>query len=755
MKAKFLLSTACLLTTIAGAAQAQDRPGGTAGQQPATDSRSDGQEADTREIVIVARKQGETAIRAPATIAIADSQLVRSQNITSANQLTGIVPGVVTQQGTSGSSVAIRGMSSSSADPSIESSVPTYVDGVYFGRTRDLVMPIYDVDHIEVIKGTQSTLLGKNTSLGALSIVNRRPGKDFGYDLTYGHSFGIGGDQAQGAINMPIGGGFAIRAAALLNHEGGYVRNAYVGRYERQVREVSGRITLSGNVTSDGSIALIYQHDDRRLKGQYFEVLADPAGAITRRAGLLGQTNFEAVGNDVNYNGSDAVGADTVAGPLPFDNQVGNKATAILSFDLGGARLTSQSAYVEWKSLRDTDADFTRANLLDLRDGENNRVISQEVRLASDTARPFSYLVGAYYYHNDWTLNRILTGQSGGGVFPLVGFSNTNLNVRTDAISGFASARYAITDTLTFSAGIRYTHEDKTATYDRSSAGFFAAPTQSPAIPHTTAPKIGAGDIGGDLGVQWHPTASTMLYASWSRGTKSGGFQANPTTLAAAQFTEEVAYTTEVGAKVDLGRRGFATIAAFNTAVKGFQVGRTQVVAGLSQTVIGNADVLSRGAEASTSLRIVNGLWVDGNVVYDDSHFTKDFPAGATPLVAYAGMPLQRAPKWTAMGAVRYQGDLSSTVRLRARAAVNYSSEYDLQYRASDPLAPKSLEHAQIDASIALLHTGTGIEVAVIGTNLTDKRYAYFTSSISAGGSAYFGSLNRPRTVALQLSIRR
>ena len=255
-----IASSAVSLASVA--AQAQDQPSAAGPAQAAT------QEEDVRDIVITARKQGETALTAPATITIVDRAELAGQNITSANQLTGIVPGLVTQQGTAGSSVAIRGLSSNSADPSIETSVPTYVDGVYFGRTRDLVMPLYDVDHIEIIKGTQSTLLGKNTSLGAISIGNRRPGDDFGLDATYGHSFGIGGDQIQGGADIPLGGSFALRAAGLINHEDGYVYNAYIGRDERRVREYSGRATLRGRVGARGDIALIYEHDDRRLKRQ-------------------------------------------------------------------------------------------------------------------------------------------------------------------------------------------------------------------------------------------------------------------------------------------------------------------------------------------------------------------------------------------------------------------------------------------------------------------------------------------------------
>ena len=157
------------------------------------------------EIIVTARKQGETLLRAPATINILQPSELQRNNITNANQLTGIAPGVLQAPGSSGGgATTFRGLGSGGSTQSVESSVPTYIDGVYLGHNRDYVTPLYDLDHIELIKGTQSTLLGKNTSLGAVSIVTHRPTSEFGIDASYTHSFTINGDRFIGALNTPV-----------------------------------------------------------------------------------------------------------------------------------------------------------------------------------------------------------------------------------------------------------------------------------------------------------------------------------------------------------------------------------------------------------------------------------------------------------------------------------------------------------------------------------------------------------------------
>jgi outer membrane receptor protein involved in Fe transport len=707
------------------------------------------------EIVVMARKQGERLLDAPATITVIEQQKLEAANITNANQLTGIVPGLITMQGTAGTSAAFRGVGSTSADPGMESSVATFVDGVYLGHPRDFILPMYDIAQIELVKGTQSTLLGKNTSLGAIAITSRRPGSVVGYDLAYTYSDGIEGHRIQGGVDIPLEGGFAMRLAGIYNDEQGFVRNDYLNETGRQVQEASGRITLAGPISDFGDVTLIYQHDDRDGKGHNFEILSDPIGVVRARALALGQTNFEAIGNDRAYSGYDAVGPGAIPGGPQYDKQRGDRAVGILTFDLNDYVVTAQTSWVQWRSSRSTDLDFTRARLLEFSDREKNGIFSQEVRISSLQDGPFSWLAGIYYYDNRWTLQRSTFGQSGGGLFPLAGFSESAITIFTTAWSGFASANYKLSDQFTVTGGLRYTNEEKTATYSRRSGGVFASPTIAPAIPVTTLPSSTSKDLDGDIGLQFRPQDRTLIYLTWSKGSKSGGYQNGPLTLAVAPYDGETAYTTELGAKFDFPGRGFVTAALFDTRVKDFQVSRAQVVNGLVQTTISNGDIGTRGAEVAGSWRVSDDLTLNGNVVYAPAKFRKDFPEGVTPLVAYEGMPLPRAPEWTAEIGARYVRAVTDALDLRLEGKVGYASDSDLQFRSTDPLAPVSKAHTFVDAQVALANGQSGWEVALIGTNLTDERYVTFTTGASASPDAYYGTLSRPRVIALQLKLSR
>jgi outer membrane receptor protein involved in Fe transport len=246
-----------------------------------------------------------------------------------------------------------------------------------------------------------------------------------------------------------------------------------------------------------------------------------------------------------------------------------------------------------------------------------------------------------------------------------------------------------------------------------------------------------------------------MLYATWSRGSKSGGYQTNPQTLAAAPYDGETAYTAEIGAKLDLTGSSYVTAAVFNTYVKDFQVSRTQVINGLSQAVIANADVRTRGAEVAGAWAVTESLTLNGNVVYADAKFAKDFPPAPAPMIAYEGMPLPRAPKLTARFGAEYLKDLTDDLELRLQGSASYTSDSDLQFRSTDPLSPIAEAHWLLDAQVAIGSLKNGWEVSFIGTNLADERYVVFATNVSAGGSSYYGNLNRPRTVAVQLRLTR
>lgn len=715
-------------------------------------------EGDIEAIIVTARKQNETLLDAPATISIVTSDALAAEGITSGNQLGGIVPGLVMTPGVAGlPGTTFRGLGSNTAIFSLESSVAQYIDGVYLGHARNYVTPYYDIDHIEFIKGTQSTLLGKNTSLGAISVVNKRPTGDFGYLVRLNHSWNIDANRAEVAVNLPLSETVQLRAAAFASEEQGQVFNDYKDRDEPRTRDLSGRLSLALQPSENIDGVLIYQHDRRRVRGQVLEVLVDPARVVANRAALFGQVlNIQQ--DYINGSGSDALGGAT-AGPDAFDRQDTDRLNAIVNFDLGGHTLTSQTAYVDWEAPRVTDLDFTAANLFNLVDEERNKVFSQELRISSPIGGAFSYLGGVYYYDNTYNYDRLFGASPTNTVgFPFTGGSSGQTELKTSTISAFVSGSLEVLEGLRLNAGARYTREKKEGTFVRTATGTLAG--AFPPVPFTVyAPQI-THPLDYDFGIQFEPNSDVMLYATHSKGSKSGGFQDFPTTAAGAPYTPETAYSTEAGLKWNLRGGSYFTAAIFNTEVKDFQVGFTRAIGTppVSQTVIGNSDIRSRGFEANASARLSPNFRLGGSIVYADGEFTEAFPA--TAAVARKGDPLTRSPKWSGKLEGDYSQDMSNGLEVFAGASVDFASTALHQFVVPQPDAPKLSAHQLLDARIGVKDEQAGWEVALLGTNLTDEQYPVFATSISAGGTgignrAFYGSLNRPRVIAVQLTLRR
>ena len=718
-------------------------------------------DAEKREITIVvtALKQGYSVLDTAATVAVVDDEAVSALNITSANDLGGIIPGYITMQGVAGASNTFRGLGSNSADPSIESSVATFNDGVYFGHSRDLVTPLYDLEDIQFIPGTQATLLGKNSSLGAVSITSRKPGDVFAYNGSASYITELQGTKVEAGVDIPLGERFSARVAGFWNDEDAYGYNNFLDRSERQLTQTSGRFILDGEFGDTGELTVLYQHDDRDAKGHYLEIVSDPNFEIRGLGDALGQSDLDAAPNDIHSSGSESLGfPGDISGPGQFDTQTGDRATLIASAEIGGGHtLTAQTGYASWESERVTDLDFTQFRIIDLLDDETNDIFSQELRISSDVQGRLTYLAGLYYYHNDYFLGRDVLAQAE----PVIGFrglSDSSTDIETESWSVFTSGRYELSTRWALSGGLRYTDEEKTATYERTTTDTIGFVLGAP-LPLTTLPSQTSTEIDGNIGIEFMPNDNSLIYVTYARGSKSGGFQSTPDTFQAASFDGEVAYTTELGAKFGLGSDAWASVALFDTIVEDFQVGRVENLNGFPQIIIDNSEIRSKGFEGAFNWNVQDNITLDGSVIYSDAKFTEDFfsddGAGGQVLEAFEGMRLPRAPEWSARIGADYRKDIGKNLTLMAGGSLRYTSERDLQLRASNPLAPRAKANTLVDARISIGASDDRWRVSLIGNNLTDERFVTFASDapLAPSGEAYYGILNRPQTIALQLSI--
>jgi outer membrane receptor protein involved in Fe transport len=700
------------------------------------------------DIVVTALKQGSALLDTPATVKVVNDEALAVTNVTSGQQLSGIVPGYFSMQGVTGHSASIRGLGSNSPDPSIESSVAVFMNGVYLGHARDFTLPLYDIQQLELVSGTQSTLLGRNTSLGAIAIATKRPGQDFGFNLAGTYTTGLDAVRLDGGADVPLGGGFALRAAMMVNNEQGYITNNYLKRTERDNEEASGRITLDGPLGENGNLTIIYQHDRMRTNGQNLELLSDPNGRINATAARYGQSVFDAIGNDLTFSGSVRLNPANPSVVMPFDNQDGDRATAILEQNLANnLKLTAQTAYVSWAADRTNDIDFTAYRLVDISDAEDNEVFSQELRLGTSQPGRFTFNAGVFFYSNKYGIHRTVASDLGISL-------NALARTKTTSWSLFSSGRMEVSDTFALRGGIRQSWEHKTVEYNLSGSlaklpGVRTLPTQSNA------------ETDGDVGLEYRPQDKIMLYASWARGSKNGGFQTNPDSLATASYGSEAAYSKELGAKLDLGNRNYLEVAVFDTIVKNFQTGRLVIrpPSTLPETLISNADARTTGAEVSTELGVTQSLRLKAGVTYANARFTEEVLSEAAPGVfrpeIFDGMRLPRAPRWMGQLAVDHTLPINDRMELKTSALMRYAGLADLQFRSTAPTAPKSEAGAFVDAKIELSNKRSGLSLALISNNLTNRRTTTFTSFHLLDRSSFYGTRSLPRTLAVQLKIER
>ena len=715
--------------------------------QDAEDESANGAEEDNGAIIVTARKQNETALEVPASITILDADAFGTKNITKANELTGIIPGIVQTNG-NGSlpATTFRGLGTNSSVPSAEASVAYFVDGVYYGHLRDYTSPVYDISHVEFIKGTQSTLLGKNTSVGAISIQTNRPSHFLEGGINYTHSFELNGNRLEGFLNVPVTETLQVRAAFLANDEEGMVRNLFRDRREPDLRDVSARLSIAWQPTETIDVLVRYQHDDRDQLGFQWELLQDPAGRVAAWAATYGQV-LNAVPDRRNNSGSAALGVP-ISGPEQFEKQKTDRVHVIVEAELGEHTLTSQTAYHEWRNPRYTEIDTIGAFLFGIEEDEFTESFSQEVRINSPFGGRFEYLAGLFYYWNKWGNNPITGGPISNTVgFPITGVSDTTLTQRTEAYSAFASGSYEVFDNFYVDLGGRFTHEEKNGSMARNSTGTigFSLPT----VPLTAYEPLSVDAFDYNFGLRYEPTPDLLLYGTYSRGSKSGGYQDGAALPELAVYDPEEAISIEVGAKLAIDR-GFVALALFNTNVNDFQNNFTATINGVSRSLIGNADIRSRGFEASGSIGLAPGLRVDGSLVYAKGEFREDFPFDGS--VAIKGHPLSRNPEWSGQFNVEYEGDISDNVEFFSSATFDFASEAILQSLVTQAIAPRAEPHQTINASVGLRFMD-GWEVSVVGTNLTDDDYVTFATGVSASGGAYVGSLNRGRVVAVKVGV--
>ena len=732
-----LIATAALAAAFTGtAARAQSE-----GKPLAADEAAN----ESEEITVTALKRNMSAQDTPATVTIVSGEAISQMNISSALDLAAITPGVLIQSAPGALPVvAIRGIGSNASNQSFDQSVALFVDGVFQARGRDYVASLFDVGNIQVIKGSQSAVLGKNTTIGAIALTTRQPEFKFGFNGSYSHEFALGDDTYDAAVNIPLSNTFAIRAAGRIADLGGWVKNTITGKDSPKVLTRAGRISLRWQPSSDLDWNVSYQHEIYRSDGQVLYMAGDAFGLVAAYAAAAGDPNFTAAFNDQSR------ATPRPGFPDTFARNASHRLISTLTYNLGGGfDLTAISSYFKstGSALNNNNSVANSpVNLFVDRGGD--KTFTQEIRVTSPKIGIFSFLAGALYYNNiyDFAIGFDAVAPS-----PILGAERSNFHQKTVDWSGFVSVDAALTDRLTLTGALRYTREDRQADYSRDIIrnGNLITAIYQPFAPTTLS--RGKGYLDYSASAKFQISDETMIYASYGKGSKTGGFANAPNDPTAlrpdgsrtAEYRDEIARTTEIGVKIGRASGTHLNIALFNVDVKDFQ---TSLFSGTT-FIVKNIDVRSRGVELEAAWQATESLRFSINGTYADAINKNPAPTERRVLV--------RAPKWTGIAAVNYRTQLNDQLRFTADASAELRSSVWFQDALSTTVPPTQTV-VKLGLRLAVEHEPSGVEVALIGRNLTNQRVANYGTGLFPGiAGAYLASSEPPRTVAVQISIRR
>lgn len=764
-----------LLGTVLGLGVATPAWAQTEAGQPANATTpQEAEEQSPAEIVVTAQKRSERLQDVPVAVSVVSGSALASLSRPSIENATQLVPSLnVLKSGTTlNQTIFLRGVGTATFSIAGEPSVSTVVDGVVYARSGEAFTDLVDIDQMEVLRGPQGTLFGKNASAGLINITTRRPTATAGGSLEAGY-FGGGEHRVRLTANAPLSSDLLTRLTAFYAGYDGNIRNVTTGDDVNGYKRwgVRGQM-LFRPANSTLEVLLIgdyYKNDDDCCA----EVIGTTAPVIATVGGVPTLTGFVAT-NPVFGALPTPRGDETreIAQNLTTQTRErGMGVSAQIDVDITDHTLTSISAYRDWKNTEIRDGDFLpRAyvgfNQLHDTGPQESNTLSQEVRLTSPGDRTFTYVLGGFISRAeaDRTFNRenivcaaaagapsgvlIPCGGVGAAASTLPGATATFGSVFNNA-AVFGQGVVNATDALRLLVGLRYTRDKLSVYHSRNTR--LAGPGIQPSFPVT---PTGTGqpatifrsstretNLSGKASIQYDLTPDVMAYASYTRGYKGPAYNVffNLTAVGTNVIEPETVNSYELGLKNSLlNGRLVLNLTAFSARYKNFQANNPDIAAGVVVTRFTNAGTVStKGAELDLFYRPVTDLTISGGVAYTDAQ-VEEFrlpPGGNAADVVPSGTPLAYAPKWKGSLSADYRYRELGDLDLWLGGSVSSQSKQIAQFSPN----PVVRQLTTIDA-YSLVNLSAGISddadrwrVTFQVRNLFDQSFA---SAIQTGGPA-------------------
>ena len=621
----------------AGAAQTAEAVQTAQSTQSAGDSYADNQ---LGVIVVTAQRHEENLQDVPISITTLSQDDLSTRGIVSAQDMQGLLPGVDFQPNND-LFVSVRGIGTFNLQPGVDSAVAYTVDGNYIAHPAQLPTLLYDLDHVEVLRGPQGTLFGRNANAGAINFITNRPTDEFevhgavgfgNYDLLH----------TEVAINAPIAEGFAIRASGATQRHDPYLDDGH-----NDEDQVAAR--LRALIEPSENVSLLVTLDYNHREDNNIGVSECPPNAVEAACANVRWDPFD--GND-NPNPDDYSVVETWGAYAQLDVQLGDFAT-----------LTYIPTYRESNLGYITTPTYPYVGTID-----NDSLHTEEVRLASLPNSPIDWVVGAYYSRE--RADRVITYYWPNGPIPrdannVINFFNVDY-YESESYAAFAQVTVPLTDALRLTGGIRYTDESKTS---RGTANAYAGTIANPVLVSIRTDNDTSDErVTWRAGVEFDATPDNLLYASVSTGFKSGGVsQADPSIALPTTYGPETITAYQVGSKnrfldgrLQINAEFFYyDYSGFQTLLPSFQPSGL-----LYFLTVNSQKARFFGGEIEATWLVTPHDQIDGSIALLDAEFTK-FIVGPND---FSGNEPAHAPAYTINLGYQHTFDFANGGALTARA---------------------------------------------------------------------------------------
>lgn len=719
--------------------------------------------AQLEEVVVTAQRTETNLQQTPIAVTALSGDALRSRNVSSLLDITSYVPSlsIGSRSGTSTANggVSIRGMGVDATDSS--AAVGIYVDEVYLPSGPGNLLGLFDVDRVEVLRGPQGTLFGRNTIAGAIQYVTTKPEQRFG-----GYLDAIGGAYGradiQGVLNVPLGDSFAVRVSGASTARSGFVDDVLNGTKRGADRTHEGRLQARWTPTDRLTIDLKGEVIAERTNGRAVTVAGvNPNAQFVGLAQLFGETH--PLDNRYVSTGKYSFAGFNAPDYFRFNY---SEVQAVINYKItDDIDLKSISAYSSSRSRMAQDFDNTPLSILSSTPARINLdVFTQELQLSQQSpSSRLRWTAGAYYYDSQ---DRRNPGQGivlgfGPTMFP---YGNPATDITSEAVYG--QATYDLTDRLSATAGLRYSHE-------KNSAWLEGTTTPVSATFNNTSPH---------LGLDFKVNEDMMLYAKASKGFRAGGLTPNAALPGGGlAYAPETAWTYEAGARMEfLDHRLRVNPTLFFTDWKSIQFNVLIPTAATVVAATANAgDAHIKGFELESQFAATDRLLLSGSMSLLDGEYTRvgnltrfvypfgflaTFPNPATGQVLPGSTivlpnltldtPLQRAPKSKVSVGARYTYPLAGDSKLVGSLDYSWTAKQNSAVTIADAVVMPA--YGLLSARLQYDAPGGRWSAAAFATNLTNEYY--LVGGVDFAGGYTVGTkeldVGRPREWGIELRDR-